>query len=104
MTKIESPGCFAFSTLSFHKYKKIPTITFSSSPPMSMALVMTTTTMTTATTLQTTTNVLCRETSEGTVHGTGVYFAGVGPKGLALERFPDIKKEKKKEIMVGHRT
>jgi hypothetical protein len=27
------------------------------------------------------------------VHGTGVYFAGVGPKGIALERFPDIKKK-----------
>jgi hypothetical protein len=30
------------------------------------------------------------------VHGTGVYSAGVGPKGPALERFPDIKKKKKK--------
>jgi hypothetical protein len=30
------------------------------------------------------------------VHGTEVYSAGVGPKGLALERFPDIKKKKKK--------
>jgi hypothetical protein len=29
------------------------------------------------------------------VHGTGVYSAGVGPKGPALKRFPDIKKEKK---------
>jgi hypothetical protein len=28
------------------------------------------------------------------VHGTGVYFAGVGPKGPALERFLDIKKKK----------
>jgi hypothetical protein len=26
------------------------------------------------------------------VHGTGVYSAGVGPKGPALERFLDIKK------------
>jgi hypothetical protein len=26
------------------------------------------------------------------VHRTGVYFVGVGPKGPALERFPDIKK------------
>jgi hypothetical protein len=31
------------------------------------------------------------ETSESAVHGTRVYFAGVGPKGPALERFPDIK-------------
>jgi hypothetical protein len=31
------------------------------------------------------------------VHGTGVYSAGVGPKGLALERFIDIKKKKKKK-------
>jgi hypothetical protein len=29
------------------------------------------------------------------VHGTGVYSAGVGPKGPALERFLDIKKKKK---------
>jgi hypothetical protein len=28
------------------------------------------------------------------VHGTGVYSAGVGPKGPALERFLDIKKNK----------
>jgi hypothetical protein len=28
------------------------------------------------------------------VHGTGVYSAGVGPKGPALERFLDIKKKK----------
>jgi hypothetical protein len=33
------------------------------------------------------------------VHGTGVYYAGVGPKGPALERFPDIKKKKKKNII-----
>jgi hypothetical protein len=32
------------------------------------------------------------------VHGTGVYSAGVGPKGPALERFLDIKKKKKKII------
>jgi hypothetical protein len=32
------------------------------------------------------------------VHGTGVYSAGVGPKGPALERFLDIKKKKKKSI------
>jgi hypothetical protein len=31
------------------------------------------------------------------VHGTGVYSAGVGPKGPALERFLDIKKKKKKK-------
>jgi hypothetical protein len=30
------------------------------------------------------------------VHGTRVYSAGVGPKGPALERFPDIKKKKKR--------
>lgn len=35
------------------------------------------------------------ETSESAVQGTGVYSIGVGPKGLALERFPDIKKEEK---------
>jgi hypothetical protein len=29
------------------------------------------------------------------VHGTGIYSVGVGPKGLALERFLDIKKKKK---------
>jgi hypothetical protein len=29
------------------------------------------------------------------VHGTKVYFVGVGSKGLASERFPDIKKKKK---------
>jgi hypothetical protein len=27
------------------------------------------------------------------VHRTRVYSAGVGPKGSALERFPDIKKK-----------
>jgi hypothetical protein len=27
------------------------------------------------------------------VHGTKVYFVGVGSKGLASERFPDKKKE-----------
>jgi hypothetical protein len=31
------------------------------------------------------------------VHGTGVYSAGVGPNGPALERFLDIKKKKKKK-------
>jgi hypothetical protein len=31
------------------------------------------------------------------VHGIGVYSAGVGPKGPALERFLDIKKKKKKK-------
>jgi hypothetical protein len=29
------------------------------------------------------------------VHGIGVYSAGVGPKGPAMERFLDIKKKKK---------
>jgi hypothetical protein len=29
------------------------------------------------------------------VHGTGVYYARVSPKGPALERFPDIKKKNK---------
>jgi hypothetical protein len=33
------------------------------------------------------------------VHGTGVYSAGVGPKGPALERFLDIKKKKKKKFV-----
>jgi hypothetical protein len=28
------------------------------------------------------------------VHGTDVYSVGVGPNGPALERFPDIKKER----------
>ena len=28
------------------------------------------------------------------MHGAGVYFIGVGPKGPALERFPDTKKKK----------
>jgi hypothetical protein len=41
------------------------------------------------------------------VHGTGVYSAGVGPKGPALERFLDIKKKKKKDklkvgVGIGH--
>ena len=31
------------------------------------------------------------------MHGTRVYFARVGPKVLALKRFPDIKKKKKKK-------
>jgi hypothetical protein len=31
------------------------------------------------------------------VHGTGVYSAGVGPKGPALERFSDKKKKKRKK-------
>jgi hypothetical protein len=30
------------------------------------------------------------------VHGTGVYSARVDPKGPALEKFPNIKKKKKK--------
>jgi hypothetical protein len=34
------------------------------------------------------------------VHGTGVYSVGVGPKGPALERFLDIKKKKKKLLLV----
>jgi hypothetical protein len=32
------------------------------------------------------------------VHGTGVFSAVVDSKGSALERFPDIKKKKKKEL------
>jgi hypothetical protein len=32
------------------------------------------------------------------VHGTEVYSTGVGLKGPALERFPDIKKKKKMEM------
>jgi hypothetical protein len=35
--------------------------------------------------------------SEGVVHGIEVYSVGVGPKGSALERFPDIKKNKIKK-------
>jgi hypothetical protein len=34
------------------------------------------------------------------VHGTGVYSVRVGPKGLALERFLDIKKKKKKDSFI----
>jgi hypothetical protein len=36
------------------------------------------------------------ETSKGAVHGTEVYSAGVGPKGSALERLPNIKIKKNK--------
>jgi hypothetical protein len=36
------------------------------------------------------------------VHGTGVYSAGVGPKGPALERFLDIIKKKKKNNLFKH--
>jgi hypothetical protein len=32
------------------------------------------------------------------VHGIGIYSAGMGPKGFALERFFDIKKIKKIKI------
>jgi hypothetical protein len=38
------------------------------------------------------------------VHGTGVYSAGVGPKGPALERFLVIKKKKKYVYLNFHRT
>jgi hypothetical protein len=38
-----------------------------------------------------------KKTSEGVVHGTGVYSTGIGSKGPALERFPDKKKKKKKK-------
>jgi hypothetical protein len=31
------------------------------------------------------------------VHGTKVYFVGVGPKGPALKMFLDIKRKKKKK-------
>ena len=31
--------------------------------------------------------------------GLGFYSAGMGPRGPALKRFPDIKKEKKKGIL-----
>jgi hypothetical protein len=31
------------------------------------------------------------------MHGTEVYSAGVGPKCLALKRFPDIKKRKRRK-------
>jgi hypothetical protein len=31
------------------------------------------------------------------VHGSEVYFVGVGPKGPALSRFPVIKRLKKKK-------
>ena len=42
--------------------------------------------------------ILCRETSKGAVHETDVYFAGMGLKGSALQRFPDIKKKKKNSV------
>ena len=32
------------------------------------------------------------------MYGTRVYFAGVGPNGPALERFPDLKEKWKKFI------
>jgi hypothetical protein len=35
------------------------------------------------------------ETFKGAVHRTEVYFAGMGSKDPALERFPNIKKKKK---------
>jgi hypothetical protein len=38
-----------------------------------------------------------RKTSESVVHGTGIYSAGVCPKGPTLEKFSDIKKKKKKK-------
>jgi hypothetical protein len=38
------------------------------------------------------------------VHGTGVYSAGVGPKGPALERFLDIKKKSDPSVKVGLST
>jgi hypothetical protein len=36
-------------------------------------------------------------------HGTVVYFARMGPIGPALERFPDIKKKKKKDVIYQHK-
>jgi hypothetical protein len=36
------------------------------------------------------------------VYGTGVYYARVGSKGPALEKFPDIKKKKKKHLKQIH--
>jgi hypothetical protein len=41
--------------------------------------------------------VLCMGISEGAVHGTWVYSAGVNPNGPSFERFPDLKKKKKKK-------
>jgi hypothetical protein len=38
-------------------------------------------------------SLLYRYTFESALHGTGVYSAGVGPKGPALERFINIKKK-----------
>ena len=35
----------------------------------------------------------CKETFKGLVHGFDFYYAEVGPKGLALSRFPVIKKK-----------
>jgi hypothetical protein len=37
------------------------------------------------------------------VHGTMVYSAGMGPIGPALERFPDIKKNKKLDVIYQHK-
>jgi hypothetical protein len=34
---------------------------------------------------------MCRKTFEGAMHGTKVYSARMGLKGLALKKFPDIK-------------
>ena len=33
------------------------------------------------------------------MHGTGVYSVGVGLKGSALERFSDIKRKEKKDVL-----
>jgi hypothetical protein len=37
---------------------------------------------------------MCKETSESAMHRSEVYSIRVGPKGLALSRFPVIKKKK----------
>jgi hypothetical protein len=36
------------------------------------------------------------KTFKGAIHGSRVYSAVVDPKGPILEKFPDIKKKKKK--------
>jgi hypothetical protein len=35
-----------------------------------------------------------RETFEGAVHGSEIYFIGEGSKGVVLSRFPVMKKKK----------
>lgn len=45
--------------------------------------------------------ISCREISEGAVQGIGVYSAGVGLKGPALESSPTLKKKKNVVLISG---